>query len=617
MSEGSDTTPQRGTEDAPDSAPEAAAVAADRKASRLPKAIVAVALGLLLLMAAVAGGLRYGVLLPQVRLLIEARTDGLKLGRLGQLRIEGLSGDIWRDARVRRLTIRDDQGVWLEARDVRVTWRYLELLRRRFDADLIEAQSVRVLRRPELGPKGVDRGLPLSFKIDALRTRLVLEPAFSYERGVYDVKAALDIARVGARNVQLEADSVLHPGDRLDVDFQMGGIAPLRVVVDAREARGGALAGALGLPAQQAFELAIRANGAVSNGSFTARAVSGSATPLAAKGAWTPSGGQAEGRLSLSASSLTTPLAERLGSEVTFAVTGRKAGEAGYALEARANAEAVQAQVSGVGDIGAQRTGPAGLRVAVTAPSLSRITGGPEMGAATLTGVLRGDAADWRFAGDAAVSGLDLGDYALARVSGPVNLASTKGSIRVQSRVTGAGGRGAGFAAALLGGAPTVAVSAERLANGQLLLRDLDAAGRGLRVQASGGRSLLGGVNLKGRASISNLAAARLGANGAATADWQAAQARTGAPWTLRLDARGQRLAVGMAELDRLLGGAPRVQVQANWQDGRLAVSRATLDGARLDASAAGILQASGALAFKTDWTAEGPVQAGPVEISG
>ncbi len=69
---------------------------------------------------------RYGVLLRRCRLLIEARTDGLKLGRLGRLKIEGLSGDIWRDARVRRLTIRDEKGVWLEANNVHLTWRYAE-----------------------------------------------------------------------------------------------------------------------------------------------------------------------------------------------------------------------------------------------------------------------------------------------------------------------------------------------------------------------------------------------------------------------------------------------------------------------------------------------------------
>ena len=86
-------------------APDADEVPEILRRSALPKAIVAVAVTILVLLLGVVATTRYGVLIPQVRLLIEARTDGLKLGRLGRLKIEGLSGDIWRDARARRLTV--------------------------------------------------------------------------------------------------------------------------------------------------------------------------------------------------------------------------------------------------------------------------------------------------------------------------------------------------------------------------------------------------------------------------------------------------------------------------------------------------------------------------------
>jgi len=171
------------------------AVPAVLKRSAIPKAITAVAVTILVLLLGAVLTLRYGVLLPQARLLIEARTDGLKIGRFGRLKIEGLGGDVWRDFQVRRLTIRDEKGVWLEANNIRLTWRYAELLRRNFEADLIEAQTVRVIRRPTLGPKAKDRGLPVSFHIDQARARLMLEPAFSYQRGVYDLNLRLDVER--------------------------------------------------------------------------------------------------------------------------------------------------------------------------------------------------------------------------------------------------------------------------------------------------------------------------------------------------------------------------------------------------------------------------------------
>ena len=119
-----------------------AAVPAVLKRSALPKAIVAVALVVIVLIAGVFVATRYGVLTPQARLLIEARTDGLRIGRFGRLKIEGLSGDVWRDFRIRRLTIRDEKGAWLEAKNVHLVWRYGDLLSRRFTAELVETGEV-------------------------------------------------------------------------------------------------------------------------------------------------------------------------------------------------------------------------------------------------------------------------------------------------------------------------------------------------------------------------------------------------------------------------------------------------------------------------------------------
>jgi translocation and assembly module TamB len=589
--------------------------AARRAKSRLPKAIFAVAITILVVLGLVVATTRYGVLIPQVRLLIEARTDGLKLGRVGRLKIEGLSGDIWRDARVRRLTIRDEKGVWLEANNVHLTWRYAKLLGRTFDADLIEAQSVRLIRRPALGPKGKDRGLPVSFHIDRAVTRLILEPGFSTERGVYDLNFDLDVERKGGRRAKLAAKSVLHAGDHLDLDFALGGAGPLRVVADAEEARGGAIAGALGLSPDQPFRLDVKANGAVSSGQFAAIATTGGVSPLVARGAWNPQGGQAGGRLLLTTSRLTQGLAKRFGNEVRFGLAGRKAAPGVYALDLKLNAEAMTAHAWGPGDLGKRKLSQ--VRLDASAPSLSRITGGPKMGATRVVGTLTAAGADFRFAGSGALADASLGGYGLARVSGPIELAREKGAYAIKANLAGAGGRGQGFVATFLGGAPTASFEGQRLANGQLQLKRLDLAGRGLKIQATGGRTLLGSVTLKGDAQVARLEEARFGASGGAKIGWDASQARSGAPWTFTLDARGDRFAVGLAELDRLMGRTPRLQAQANWQAGRLAVAKATLNGAALDASAAGVMEADRRLAFKADWSATGPIRAGPVEITG
>ena len=137
---------------------------------------MAVFAGLLILVGALALTVRFGVMAPPTLGMIEARTDGLAIGRLGNLKIEGLRGDLFRSFSIERLTISDEEGVWLEARNIEMTWRYLELLRRRFHAESLTAEQVSILRRPTLTEKKEEAGgLPV--------VKVVLVSAFLYVFG--------------------------------------------------------------------------------------------------------------------------------------------------------------------------------------------------------------------------------------------------------------------------------------------------------------------------------------------------------------------------------------------------------------------------------------------------
>lgn len=601
----------------PDQTPDTPEVPEIFKRSAIPKAIVAASLCVLVLLAALFAATRYGVLLPQARLLIEARTDGLKIGRFGRLKIEGLSGDIWRDFSIRKLTIRDERGVWLEGDNLHMTWTYEDLLRRRFHADSIEAQAIHVLRRPTLTAKGKDTGLPVSFQIDKAHGRVELLPAFSYQRGLYDLGLALDVERRGGQRGAVRAVSLLHPGDHLNLDFDLARTRPLVLLADGEEAQGGALAGALGLPAAQPFLLKVAAGGKMSEGRFTALATSGSTQALNASGAWTKDGGQARGRVLLTASTLTAPYARRFGPQADFTLSGRKAAAGLFALEADVQSANLALRATGLGDVGERRLGPQGLTLVATTQALSRITGGPRMGPARVAGVLRGAGGSWRFDGSGAVSKLGLGAYDLAEVTGPLTLTRQAGVLSVKAQLASRGGAGAGWIAAVMGGAPRATFEGSRLADGRLALKSVEVVGKGLKVQASGGRSLLGGLTFKGRADLSNLAAARAGAAGALSGTWSAAQGGAGKPWVFVVDAQAAKFATGYAELDRLLGGKPQLKLQASWQAGRLSVSNGSLQGAAMKVNTAGARGPDGALAFKLDWTANGPFAAGPVEITG
>ncbi len=586
----------------------------------IPKAIVAICFGVLVVIGAILAGARYGVLLPQARVMLEARADGLKIGRLGRLKIEGLGGDIWRDFTIRRLTISDEKGVWLDARDLRMRWRYGELLRRRFHADSIDARIITITRRPTLTPKGQDRGLPVSFQIDRGSARVGLDPAFSYRRGVYNLGLSLDVERRGGQRGRVRADSVLHPGDFLDATFDLGKGRPIKVRVDGAEARGGALAGALGFSPDQAFAVRIIADGEGANGAFNAVATSGELKPLDASGAWTAAGGEARGRFLLGASALTQRYARRFGPVADFTVSGRKSG-ALYALDARIAADNLKLAVLGLGDIGRRRVGPDGLRLVLDTASLSRAVfspgQGPTLGQGRLAGILKQSPKGLAFAGTASVADLSFGGYRLQRVSGPLTLRRDEKALAIHSQIAGAGGQGAGWLAALLGAQPLANVDVARLADGRLQFNNVDVTGQGLKVSVSGGRSLLGGLTLKGEAAFSNLAAARPGAKGVLAAKFAAAQSGPAKPWNLSLDARGDGVALGYAEVDRLLGPKPTLVAQGAVDGRRFSIAKASLNGAALRAAGGGALEPTGAAAFKIDWSAEGPFRAGPVEITG
>ena len=579
--------------------------------------LAAVALTFGVLVAVMLVGLRYGVLLPQARFLIEAATDGLKVGRLGRLKIEGVSGDLWRDASVRKLTIRDEGGVWLEIDNLHVTWRYEELLRRRFHADAIDIQTLKLIRRPTLTAKGADTGLPLSFHIDRAHARVELLPAFSFERGVYDLDLNLDVDRNGDQRGKVRAASVLHAGDHLNVDYDVAKHRPLVVQVDGGEARGGALAGALGLPSNQPFILKATASGEMSQGHFEAIASSGAFQPLKAQGVWAKDGGEARGVVSLTASTLTAAYAKRFGPSASFVLVGRRAGPDMFALESRIASENLTVRAHGLGDLGARRIAKDGIDVLAETASLSRITGGPEMGSTRITGRLTQGKPGWRFSGAAGVARVKISDYEMTQIAGPLELAEKAGQWDIKVRLAGTGGRGQGLVAAALGGAPKANFDGSQLADGRLLLRQLQLTGAGLRLEASGARKLLGGLTFKGKALMSNLGAARAGALGSAEATWSAGQDKAGQAWTFNVGAQGDKLITGNAELDHLLGGKPKLNVQASLQDRRVVVGSASLTGASFGATASGILAADGGLGFKLDWSAEGPFHAGPIEISG
>jgi translocation and assembly module TamB len=578
--------------------------------------ILAVAAAALVIGSLALLGVRYGVLTPQARILIEARTDGLKLGRFGRLKLEGIEGDIWRKFTVRRLTISDEGGVWLEARRVGVTWSYGELLRRRLDVDSLTAEQIRLLRRPTLGPKGVSRGMPVSVTLDHASGRLEMLPAFSYERGVYDLDVRnLQVGRGGGFRVGLAAKSLLHAGDFLRVEADMGRDKSLKVQADALEAQGGSIAGALGLDPKQPFSLTARVSGNTSLGKLSLTSRSGAIVPLRAGGAWSPDGGAVNARLLLTSSRLLEGWRRRFGPEALFDIVGRKRPDGLHNLALTLKAENLILTAQGPADMDQRRT--AGLKVQATIRDLTPLFSFPELGRAEGSGVISGTVSDWRFAGPVQVFDVVNDDYRIARVYGPSSVTFKNGEFDILADVKTQGSGGSGWQWAVAGPSPSARVHLSRLKDGRMLYRSIDADGRGLKLRGDGTQSVFNELHFRGDVQVYNLEQAHEGAGGSARFNWTATQKNIEAPWVLTFDGGGDKFTSGYAELDRLMGRNPRVKGEASILRGEVKMPKVVLTGANANLDASGVQHPNGQIVYTGTWTAKGPFLAGPVEVAG
>ncbi|MCA3726590.1 MAG: hypothetical protein INE96_07810, partial [Phenylobacterium sp.] len=141
---------------------------------------------------------------PKGLALIESVADGQRVGPVGHLEVQGLAGDPLGAFTVRRLAIRDDQGVWLEAQGLNLDWRPLRLAGREVRVERVSADKIRILRRPRLEPPEPHRPLPVTLTLRGLTAVIETEPAFSVRRGAFRAGGVLQVRRAdGGQSARL------------------------------------------------------------------------------------------------------------------------------------------------------------------------------------------------------------------------------------------------------------------------------------------------------------------------------------------------------------------------------------------------------------------------------
>ncbi len=604
----------------PETPPETPKEAKARRTRRQWAALIAgmVAGGLIALTVLVLIGGRLVVLSPAGRDLVMGFVSGKQLGDYGAITVEGLSGDLWDDFTIDRVTVTDEEGVWLEATDVRVDWSYLALVTRRFHASEITADRIRLIRRPIVEPSDdpPGGGLPLTIDIDRFSANIDLEEGFSQEYGRWTLTGQTNIRRVGLKTAEVRAFSLTRRGDFLRADVQWGdGIDDLRVNALAQEAGGGPLAGALGYSPDEPFRARARIDGE----GVSALVRTGEFTPLTIDGRFRQGGGtRISGHADFSGSDLLEPFVRRIGRTARFGLATvadpERPGFEAMAWDLRAENFTSRAR----GFVrSADRAVPDGIRLNVATPSLTRLTGARLAGPAAWAGLFQGDAAAWSLDGAVSVRNLTAASYSAARLSGPLNVQVRDSRMALDGDLAVQGGSRSGVIGGLLGAQPRVAFESARTPDGAFLLEDIDLRGQGLIVDGSGARGMNGSLRFSGRAEVTDARLVRPAARGAFGGPIRASRAEPGAPWRITFDGRGRRFATGMAELDRLLGATPRLVVTAAYDEGRIAIDSARLTGTAGRATARGLIGGDGALRLALDWDAEGPFGVGPVAIDG
>ena len=186
------------------------------------------------------------------------------------IQIEGFRGALSSRATIDRITAADRDGIWLEARDIALTWNRAALLRGRIDAETLSAGEITLTRAPRSEPSLPSPEAASPFTLPDLPVAVALG------------SLQIDAARIGAAILGEDAvfsvsgSASLADGDgaaRLDVErldraatllFDGGfdnATRALRLALDYREPAGGLASDAMGLAPATPLTLVVAGDG--------------------------------------------------------------------------------------------------------------------------------------------------------------------------------------------------------------------------------------------------------------------------------------------------------------------------------------------------------------------
>jgi translocation and assembly module TamB len=181
--------------------------------------------------------------------LLSTTTGHVMLARLitsasgGRVVLEGLAGDLPDHIVLKRLTVADDKGVWLQANDVRLDWHALALLQNRAEIADLAAGRVDVLRRPVSKSEASSSSTIVDVAHFSI-WRIVLGQPVLGHAGVLRAAGRMRYASSHDLTAKLAIDRIDGPGTyRVDLAFENDRLSGTATLAEQGAGLAGGLAG--------------------------------------------------------------------------------------------------------------------------------------------------------------------------------------------------------------------------------------------------------------------------------------------------------------------------------------------------------------------------------------
>ncbi len=544
---------------------------------------------------------------PAAPWIVDHVSDGQKIGRLGRLRVDGVTGSWAGDLRARHLAIEDEHGIWLEGRNVAVRWDPIGLLlggaTRIYSA---EADALSIARRPELGEAKPPHSVEFHIDIDAVRiAHLTVEEPLFGARGEFSATAALDVTNKGVDALDLNLQRLDSDADRAVAHYRGGEAFALHV--DVASAPGGVLARALGAP-DKALAIAADGAGHDETGAAHFTATLGEEQLGAGEMSWDAARWTLHGDARFEVMPGVEAFTQRIGGSVAMEAQGERRG----AFTAHAQTPLLALDVAGRLKDGLALDGPA--HIVAETPRLSAIAHEApfEFGAARFEGTFRHDGDDSSIDGQ-----LDARDLEIlarrAHMSGPLRARLAPSRFELSADLQAADNSPPLFAHARL----QTQLAYDRDA-GRFTLSTANVNGDAIAIDARGWAQASDG-EFSGQWRLKQLGTLFDGMSGEAGGRWRAFSQRNGEGprvWSAAVDGQGANVGGSPEIVAQLLGRNPRLDGLFHFERTGIRFDHARIDGAQLRAAATGRV-VHGDADLDLEATARGPLTIGDAEIGG